>query len=97
MPDCLRELRSLSVHGAEDVTMRTPAVMEANALVRFVVHHHSHAGLAALKTTIFVTCLGISVYGARVERDAVFYYAPMVMLAVAGAITTAVNVTLLWG
>lgn len=74
----------------------TPGVVETNVLIRWLVDVYGHAGLVGLKITVFIVCLGVSLYGGRIERDAILYYAPMVLLAVVGAFTTAVNIGLLW-
>jgi hypothetical protein len=76
--------------------LSTPGVVETNVLIRWLVGMYGHAGLIGLKLTVFFVCLGVSLYGSRIERDAVLYYAPMVLLTVVGVFTTAVNIGLLW-
>jgi len=95
-------LLSAATYGVGDIVTTialvrySAAVAEGNALLRMAIEAFGLSGLVGLKLIAFLTCLAISLYGAR-DADSAIYYGPPAILALVGAFTTAFNLRLLLG
>jgi hypothetical protein len=72
-----------------------PTAYEANPIVRSALTVSPVWGMAAVKLAAVCIPFGISIFQARYTRATALYYAPPVMLAVAGAAITTNNLLVL--
>lgn len=74
----------------------SPTVIEGNPILRWAVTEFGQSGLVGLKLVAFFACLALSLDAAQAE-DKLWYYAPPIVLTLAGAFTTVYNVRLMLG
>lgn len=72
-----------------------PAVKEANPIVAVALDALGLPGLVTLKLAVFFACLALSVRAMHAWEDRVLYVFPPIVLAVLGAVLTALNLVLL--
>lgn len=71
-------------------------VVEGNPVLRVAVEQFGQMGLVGLKLFAFFACLALCLDAARAE-DKLWYYAPPVVLTLAGCFTTVYNIRLMIG
>ncbi|KTG10421.1 hypothetical protein AUR64_12720 [Haloprofundus marisrubri] len=74
----------------------SPTVIEGNPVLRWAVAQFGQSGLVGLKLVAFFACLALSIDAAQ-DGDKLWYYAPPIVLTLAGAFTTVYNVRLMLG
>lgn len=71
-------------------------VIEGNPVLRTAVNEFGLVGLVGLKFFAFVACLALCLDAAR-AGDKLWYYAPPIVLTIAGCFTTVYNIRLMLG
>lgn len=92
---------ALATYGVGDglttamIVWGTPLYREANPVLNAAIDAFDGGGLVGMKLLAIGICLAISVSGHR-NNDQFTRYLPPVTLALAGTVTTLVNLSLLW-
>jgi hypothetical protein len=94
-------LLALATYGVGDVVTTvslvwfSPRFVEANPVVAAAIGAFGGGGFLALKLLAFYACVGVSVWGGVLNDDPILFYSPPLVLAVAGAVATGTNLSLL--
>ena len=92
---------ALATYGVGDglttamIVWGAPLYREANPVVNAAIGAFGGGGLVGIKLLAIAVCVAISVSGHR-NGDPFTWYLPPVALALAGTVTTLVNLSLLW-
>ena len=75
----------------------TPALTEANPVIRLAIETFGGGGFLGLKLFVLYCCIGISLWGGVLDDDPVLFYGPPAVLTVFGVVVTGMNLGLLFG
>lgn len=95
-------LFALATYGVGDVVTTialvwfSPYHVEANPVVATAIGAFGGGGFLALKLLSFYACLGIALWAGALDDDFLLFYLPPVVLALAGTVTTILNLRLLF-